>query len=1670
MEIYINNKQLHITKGDVTLNWANIRFSEAVADEWSTEIDLPNDKWNISQLECYGLLDRGAIYNHRIKCGVMVEDIAKDGYLQILSIDENTIKARVFVVSIPYAVLDKKVSDYYPQNDIIFRWDRFTPITRNIAGVDEGVIPYDYTSTDFYTNILAQWHPSVSVQKILSNIMDAEDITLPAVYNTLYQISSNKKVCPSNTIQVLQGYLIHNSNVTGQKLELHGGQHITNDYEGSWSYADFVWNNNYTDWNIDATNIKWLAESKGSDTITFNRQTNARIKVYVSGSYDLNDPVGTWVVPQKNDTDLCPQTQCVVRMYPQNWTENDLLVFDDTVTFNEGDTFSLSFTRNTYTGGEQTLYYTVVFNYSDYTWNDNDYNTELTYIPAPFLLRCMVNNNGNISPDYKYDFSGTGDGTHSPTDYSFTYFGAYSNLNRDITVRDYLTSLCWIHNQKLRLDRDELIFQSANTRESITANITQISPASDKLGQTNKIGYRDSQTPTEFTIDNEFIEPEKVLHENTFFTADVIPQYNYEMTYSEEENPEGENWITDINVNFEEVGAVIMTAIADYQNNAYTLKRAPQIQGFGLPAMRNAQTITAVTLEDISSVDYIIIDGHKYMVVGGQTDLNTYITEFTAIQCDSVFNLIPVVVINQITTTGTTADVNFTVTGIFIQDTILTVYADNGHSQIVWQQHGTNEDTQTMTVTGLRPDTFYWATVTATDAQGNEGESQTRQFKTAIYEFTGTVSYTGDYDTLHATVQVTCNGATFTETGIEFSTSPDFEGDVISANNTTAPADTFNGNVSGFAENTLYYIRYYATSDFGTQYYTPTPNTITTRIAPPVLTITEVSSTPDTLTLSFLYSGLYPYDGYYSCMIGLADDSGQPIPVDLDNLQPNTPEIVTVENLRVGSEYFVSWDVNYYEDEVSAVEYFHTQAHNFNLQCVIDSITDTEVRMSEAATQITSDSLTLQNIGINLYTSPDFDGSDMGGNLGEGGLAYRMSVNNLNEHTTYYYRPWIQTAEYGVEYGETNSFTTLYSRPTVTITEVSHSYDTITVNVNYTGNYPVPTNGVLSLYLNGVELQRLDASRLRPNDNNIFTFANLDELTTYTITYTGDYYTEQGGITDTITATTGERINITLVTSWSPNGQCTQTIAITAYEAITNYNVVINGDNITMVDDWTLNGTTIEGVSQGYNFNENPYNLDLTLTIGGSYNVSRNFSFSVPTDDLRVTDTFGHMYPPYIKKQLNGTVFKRTGGRTQFLIDVQNTSLTLVERTTGYECFASCNGVNYQVDNLNNRLLTALQYYPAGEYRAKWTVTNIMGQTLTEFDRYNSNTIVYGAIFINVSKTADSIKFDVRWNMWGGYTQTKRVDLVLNGHIMESLTLTPNVDYNSNIQFTNLFAGMDYTIRAYYDTNSVTNYVDYYYTTPIDYLNFSMPNGGTVTLTKNGTPTEVTLQYSLDNGNTWTEWVETENVRSLTLAAGQTMHLRNTSDTSTGFSTWDTRYYNFSFSADTYAGGDLRTLLCKNHNNATSENRIFCFFGLFMNATNLISAKIKLLFTDLPRSFYRSMFQGCTNLIEVPETITATTASGVQPCYRMFYHCPNITKLPKLTLLQLTNYAYGNIAAGCTSLNYVYTEMIDISATGCISDWIYNVSPNGDFYCPAELTIPTGSSGVPNGWTRHNLF
>ena len=41
----------------------------------------------------------------------------------------------------------------------------------------------------------------------------------------------------------------------------------------------------------------------------------------------------------------------------------------------------------------------------------------------------------------------------------------------------------------------------------------------------------------------------------------------------------------------------------------------------------------------------------------------------------------------------------------------------------------------------------------------------------------------------------------------------------------------------------------------------------------------------------------------------------------------------------------------------------------------------------------------------------------------------------------------------------------------------------------------------------------------------------------------------------------------------------------------------------------------------------------------------------------------------------------------------------------------------------------------------------------------------------------------------------------------------------------------------------------------------------------------------------------------------------------------------------------------------------------------------------------------------------------------------------------------------------------DVSASGCLFWWVYGVASSGTFVKQASTTLPTGWSGIPDGWT-----
>jgi hypothetical protein len=222
-------------------------------------------------------------------------------------------------------------------------------------------------------------------------------------------------------------------------------------------------------------------------------------------------------------------------------------------------------------------------------------------------------------------------------------------------------------------------------------------------------------------------------------------------------------------------------------------------------------------------------------------------------------------------------------------------------------------------------------------------------------------------------------------------------------------------------------------------------------------------------------------------------------------------------------------------------------------------------------------------------------------------------------------------------------------------------------------------------------------------------------------------------------------------------------------------------------------------------------------------------------------------------------------------------------------------------------------------------------------------------------------------------------------------------------------------------------------------LKLTMPEGGTVILRKYGSPNAVSLETSID-GENWQPWTLVGTDYRYTLEEGQTLCIRNTSSTFVPFSKDLDNCYQFAFDDPVEAYGSVMSLSCNDsqHLSLSGANYNFC-----------------------------SMFRDCTSLVNAPDLPATTLASYCY--YYMFYGCTSLVNAPDLPATTLASGCYYYMFRGCTTLSEIRIHANDISASNCLTNWLSGVAVAGDFYCDPSLTIPTGASGIPNGWTRHDI-
>ena len=975
-----------------------------------------------------------------------------------------------------------------------------------------------------------------------------------------------------------------------------------------------------------------------------------------------------------------------------------------------------------------------------------------------------------------------------------------------------------------------------------------------------------------------------------------------------------------------------------------------------------------------------------------------------------------------------------------IEEVKLKLYSDPEltHVEAEFTASGTTSP-QTIPMSGLDSATRYYAVAYATDDNGVTGQSEPSQFRTleASVTVSGDVRYGATYDVLQYDVQYTDgDNYTLVAKGVEFSTQMDFHSNVQTF--VYPSGATGWQNASPFEANTLYYFRFFSEfEEIGRVYGQPDQNTITTMYAMPVFNIYTNDVGENTAEITITYTGNYPID-YNSLQGSVVGGTGDVISLQLDSLTPTHPETITLSGLDPSTLYEVEVWMRYYDTYAEAYNSFTTavsQIHNFSFTVaptyfVDNSLIDFAVTATQ--NQTVGQRLEIEVIGLDICAVPDFSGHQLGSYEKGNYTSFTCHAEGLNEHRRYYFRPWVETAEYGREYGETQFIESHWDIPIVNITQVSETWNSVIVDVTYSGGLPIPSNGVINVYNSDGEtlVRTITADNLVWNGTKSITIPNLSLNTEYVVTYTAAYYSFGDIITATATAhTAADRFKIENVQSWAKNGQHTDIITITYYspDVLVDVDISHNGEGITEISR-TVEGNIYTVVTSGYIWG-GEYSVDVVATFDGDITVLNEIEIVVPTEDLSISRTY--ITTQSFDPSYRGLKGVRRAKKTEEIFNIDSSTLRVYGKNT----------VNGDIVNFTRNQPLYMSYssqyncifyqdnssWPAGSYYVGYEIGNVMGQTANTLTEIQVLTTTVVKVF-NFTPTDDGFTATVSWSNY--YPSSQRYIVVLwNGVEVLRQQATSNP-----VVVTNLVGGTTYTIHYEYATNE---YVEQTFTTTgVQPLNFTMPDGGDLTLTKNGTPAAISLLYSI-NGAPWSAWNETNGIRTITLAADDTVYIRTTSATSTTFSTGQDNYYTFNSTSTTYGGGDVMSLLCSNPSNATLNN--WCF---------------------------RRLFSGFVNLATSPN-ISATVGADYA-LYNM-YAGTSITESPELFITSVNRYMCRNIFANCPNINKITVHFTDISATNAIGNWLTGVGETGTIYCPQSLVLPSGASGLPVGWSRVDI-
>ena len=638
INLFLNNGELEVYDGqDITLTYTPIRFCDALTDPYTTDIELPNNRHNITLLSASGLLDSDRRYGRPIKpCLLSLNGELMDVYMQVNSITNDTITVTLFERTIDTETMNKTILDLVQDDQFsIYPW--YKDSVTDFPNVFKKYVNGLYGFTDY-----CQVHQSRNVNDIIDILSLASHYELPYTDPKLWMTATNKNICPQNKRQVLE--------ITFKKNEvmgyINGGGHVTNDLEWSWDPSE--------------------------QKITFNRHCVVSMTIYLSyGRKNNFHPTSQ----EYFETILRRPDNTPVQDHP---TEMPLPWYNAVVT----DTYT---TPQTYITQDTTLEFritnmnrydyanaVIIMDISNYDIVDDDYGLELSYVARyPKLLFWTATQHGQDLYMYfdgrTYQFVPSISEVVSITlpKLSFSYLGFYCNLPK-ITLKELLYGLCFLNEKKFLKVSWQYLFLDAYDKKEIDGVITEFDPSNDELGIKNHLlfsGEEENNYNTVCTVDNDWLESSVVLHQSPF--AYSLRRYGTWAYFPQYSNKEYDEEKGEYKCDYEDVDGLPITKI---EPNTPDLLQRVELPEFGFEELTESTTVEIETYDDVRRLDYVYLHGRKFMVQEIETELNSGLSTIKAVEIwktnePSELNWPPTVEINDIfNISGTNANITFTIT------------------------------------------------------------------------------------------------------------------------------------------------------------------------------------------------------------------------------------------------------------------------------------------------------------------------------------------------------------------------------------------------------------------------------------------------------------------------------------------------------------------------------------------------------------------------------------------------------------------------------------------------------------------------------------------------------------------------------------------------------------------------------------------------------------------------------------------------------------------------------------------------------------------------------------------------------------------------------------------------------------------------------------------------